>query len=51
MIMKFSKIDFKTLPKKRKCVKVNRKVINILDHKGNIIGEMVSYERIMENLD
>ena len=49
--MKFGTIDLTNMPKVRKCVKVKRKVINILDDNGNVIDEMVSYERIFKNLD
>ena len=49
--MKFGTVDLTNMPKVRKCVKVKRKVINILDDNGNVIDEMVSYERIFKNLD
>lgn len=46
--MKFGTVDLTDMPKVRKCVKVKRKVINILDKNGNVIDEMVSYERIFK---
>ena len=49
--MKFGTVELTDMPKARKCVKVKRKVINILDDNGNVIDEMVSYERIFKKLD
>ena len=49
--MKFATLDLTDMPKQtHRCTKVTRKVINLLDESGNVIGEMVQYERVMEKI-
>ena len=49
--MKFATLDLTDMPKKtHRCTKVTRKVIDLLDESGNVIGEMVQYERVMEKI-
>ena len=49
--MKFATLDLTDMPKQtHRCTKVTRKVIDMLDEAGNVIGEMVQYERVMEKI-
>ena len=49
--MKFATLDLTDMPKQtHRCTKVTRKVIDLLDESGNVIGEMVQYERMMEKI-